>query len=275
MKDSGTLTEKEANRKELLNELEEKYGEKVRANFELQIAKGEAAFELAKKRGEISQDAEFDLLEFLHKQNNEMTNILASSVAWLAAVTDVRDAFEKMWDMQQDDIVQVRGTQTVEDGTIENMKKNDEKTAKLSKDLSNKRLQAKIDKEEKDRQELLKRQEKAMMDVYGVIQKEMTEQSKIREQMIIDSNKAMTDLSDMQSKDSIERLKTDNEIELDLILQQQDYKQKILDDYIEYELKKEKEKNKEGEKIQDMGNAVFTAAANSVYNDLISGQEDF
>ena len=155
------------------------------------------------------------------------------------------------------------------------MKANDEKIAKLSKDLSNKRLQAKIDKEEKDRQELLKRQEKAMMDAYGVIQKEMTEQSKIREQMIIDSNKAMTDLSDMQSKDSIERLKTDNEIELDLILQQQDYKQKILDDYIEYELKKEKEKNKEREKIQDMGNAVFTAAANSVYNDLISGQEDF
>lgn len=275
LEDSGTLTEKEANRKELLNELEEKYGEKVRANFELQIAKGEAAFELAKKRGEISQDAEFDLYEFLRKQNNEMTNILTSSVAWLAAVTDTKDAFEKMFDMQQEDTVSARGSQTVDDATIKNMKANDEKTAKLSKDLSNKRAQAKIDKEEKDRQELLKRQEKAMMDVYGVIQKEMTEQSKIREQMAIDSGKAMTDLSDMQSKDSIERLKTDNEIELDLILQQQDYKQKILDDYIEYELKKEKEKNKEREKIQDMGNAVFTAAANSVYNDLISGQEDF
>jgi len=259
----------------LLETLEEKYGEKVRANFELQIAKGEAAFELAKKRGEISQDAEFDLYDFLQKQNKEMTNILTSSVSWLAAVTDTRDAFEKMWDMQQEDTVSTRGSQTVDDATIENMKANDEKIAKLSRDLSNKRLQAKIDREEKERQELLKMMEKWKLEELKLnedIERIDYENAKDWEnQKAIVKENAIKELAKMElekKQEAYEKMK---------IQRDEQFKEEelALEAKLYNENKAKEEAQEQSQKIQDMGNAVFTAAANSVYNDLISGQEDF
>lgn len=259
----------------LLETLEEKYGDKVRANFELQISKGEAAFELAKKRGEISQDVEFDLFDFLQKQNNEMTNILASSVAWLAAVTDIRDAFEKMWDMQQDDIVETRGSQTVDDATIENMKSTDEAVGKLSRKLSNKRLQEKIDKEEKDRQELLKMMEKWKSEEIKLKEEidriDWENEKDWENQKIITKENAIKELAKMEFESKQEHY------ELMKIQRDEKFKEDeiALEAFLYNENQKKLEAQEESEKIQQMGNAVFTAAANSVYNDLISSQEDF
>lgn len=72
----------------------------------------------------------------------------------------------------------------------------------------------------------------------------------------LEAGKALSDVQDKQSADKIERMKADNEIELMLILQQQEYKQKILDDDLKYERKKEQEKFDLKKEFQDREEAL-------------------
>lgn len=156
MMSNGRERSQERQKYILLQTMEEKYGEKVRATFELQIAKGENAFELAKKRGEVEDDAEFDLFNFLKGQNNQITMAIESSIAWANKLAIVKDAFEQMWDTMQEESVSILGVGSG-DGAIDNMKMQDEKNTKLLNAIRTKRVETKIKDEEKAVAEYLKK----------------------------------------------------------------------------------------------------------------------
>lgn len=90
-----------------------------------------------------------------------------------------------------------------------------------------------------------------------------------------DNSKIRLDEQKLADKEEIDLYKANAEIKFDLLQQQLDYEQEIRDDANKYELKQKEEKEKRSLEIQQMGQNVFNAAANSLYNDLISGQEDF
>lgn len=98
----------------------------------------------------------------------------------------------------------------------------------------------------------------------------------------IAAGKALNDVVSQQQNERIERLKADNEIELMLILQKQEYKQKILDADLKYEEQKEKEKFDLKKEFQDreealkqIGWATLQNFASESYQAMFSGEAEF
>lgn len=203
----------------LLETLKEKYGEKTKATFELQIAKGKNAFELSKKRGEIEADAEFNLLKFLQDQNKEITTAIENTVAWAANAVNVKDAFEQLWDELQDKgTVNIRGSQSVDDGTIKNMEATEEKTKAVLAKIQNKRVEQKHKDEEKAKQDAIKAAEAAEKEKFRILEDSLDKQTKLNDEKL----KREADAFNKQRKQAI-----DNMVKLADIEIKQDIKNKL------------------------------------------------
>lgn len=202
----------------LINELRTKYGEKVAAQYEMEIGNGQRSFELAKKRGEFSDDAEFNILEFLKKQGEEISTASSEAITWAVHLADVEDAWKKMWDLMQEDIVTTRGSQSVDDATIKNMEATEEKIKAVVAKVQNKRVEKKYRDEEKAKQDAVKAAEAAEKEKFRILEDSLDKQNKLNDAKL----KREAEAFNKQRKQAI-----DNMVKLADIEIKQDIKNKL------------------------------------------------
>lgn len=130
-----------------LNAIEEVYGEKQRARYELLIEQEKKRLQISKNRGQVSEDTEFVLDDYLTKQSATMDQMVTKSALYLLHFQEISTLFASLKGTDVAETPDIRGEGT--DETLKMFEAQTIKTKKISADSRMKNLQKSLDDEEK------------------------------------------------------------------------------------------------------------------------------